>query len=114
MNNANDKTPTHQVTAADAMHTLGEWPVQGAPKNETRLISNVVLMGMGEPLYNFDNVRDGMKIVSKPLHEGPQIKLAPHQFHSNFRLEIGVFFENLGDEVFELLHVTTQRTQHLG
>jgi 23S rRNA (adenine2503-C2)-methyltransferase len=28
-----------------------------------RLISNIVLMGMGEPLYNFDNVRDAMKIA---------------------------------------------------
>ena len=46
-----------------ARDDLGEWPVQRAPKAETRLISNVVLMGMGEPLYNFDNVRDGMKIV---------------------------------------------------
>ena len=46
-----------------ARDDLGEWPVQGAPKVETRLISNVVLMGMGEPLYNFDAVRDGMKVV---------------------------------------------------
>ncbi len=46
-----------------ARDDLGEWPVQGAPKDETRLISNVVLMGMGEPLYNFDNVRDAMKVV---------------------------------------------------
>ena len=46
-----------------ARDDLGEWPVQGAPKDETRLISNIVLMGMGEPLYNFDNVRDAMKIV---------------------------------------------------
>ncbi|MCB1363241.1 MAG: 23S rRNA (adenine(2503)-C(2))-methyltransferase RlmN [Rhodobacteraceae bacterium] len=42
---------------------LGEWPVPGAPRDETRLLSNVVLMGMGEPLYNFENVRDAMKIV---------------------------------------------------
>ncbi|PKP74829.1 MAG: 23S rRNA (adenine(2503)-C(2))-methyltransferase RlmN [Alphaproteobacteria bacterium HGW-Alphaproteobacteria-6] len=42
---------------------LGEWPVPGAPKDETRLVSNLVLMGMGEPLYNFDNVRDAMKVV---------------------------------------------------
>ena len=42
---------------------LGEWPVPGAPKDETRLLSNVVLMGMGEPLYNFENVRDAMRIV---------------------------------------------------
>ncbi len=42
---------------------LGEWPVRGAPRDETRLVSNLVLMGMGEPLYNFDNVRDAMQIV---------------------------------------------------
>ncbi len=46
-----------------ARDDLGEWPEPGAPKNETRLISNVVLMGMGEPLYNFDNVRDAMRVV---------------------------------------------------
>ena len=46
-----------------ARDDLGEWPVPGAPKVETRLVSNVVLMGMGEPLYNFDNVRDAMKVV---------------------------------------------------
>jgi 23S rRNA (adenine2503-C2)-methyltransferase len=31
-----------------------------------RLLSNIVLMGMGEPLYNFDNVRDAMKIAMDP------------------------------------------------
>ncbi|HBD90279.1 MAG: 23S rRNA (adenine(2503)-C(2))-methyltransferase [Rhodobacteraceae bacterium GWE1_64_9] len=46
-----------------ARDDLGEWPVPGAPKDETRRISNVVLMGMGEPLYNFENVRDAMKVV---------------------------------------------------
>jgi 23S rRNA (adenine2503-C2)-methyltransferase len=51
-----------------ARDDLGEWPVPGAPKDETRLVSNVVLMGMGEPLYNFDNVRDAMKVVMD--HEG--------------------------------------------
>jgi 23S rRNA (adenine2503-C2)-methyltransferase len=49
-----------------ARDDLGEWPVPGAPKDETRLLSNIVLMGMGEPLYNFDNVRDAMKIVMDP------------------------------------------------
>ncbi|WP_022707918.1 MULTISPECIES: 23S rRNA (adenine(2503)-C(2))-methyltransferase RlmN [Paracoccus] len=42
---------------------LGEWPEQGKPKDEQRLVSNIVLMGMGEPLYNFDNVRDAMRVV---------------------------------------------------
>jgi len=46
-----------------ARDDLGEWPEQGAPKDETRLLSNIVLMGMGEPLYNFENVRDATKIA---------------------------------------------------
>jgi 23S rRNA (adenine2503-C2)-methyltransferase len=46
-----------------ARDDLEEWPIPGAPKDETRLLSNIVLMGMGEPLYNFENVRDAMKIA---------------------------------------------------
>ena len=46
-----------------ARDDLDEWPEPGAPKDETRLVSNLVLMGMGEPLYNFDNVRDAMRVV---------------------------------------------------
>ncbi|MCW1917181.1 23S rRNA (adenine(2503)-C(2))-methyltransferase RlmN [Rhodobacter sp. KR11] len=46
-----------------ARDDLGEWPVKGQPKPEQRLLSNIVLMGMGEPLYNFDNVRDAMRVV---------------------------------------------------
>lgn len=46
-----------------ARDDLGEWPVPGAPKDETRLVSNMVLMGMGEPLYNFESVRDAMGVV---------------------------------------------------
>ena len=42
-----------------ARDALGEWPT--AP--EGRMLTNIVMMGMGEPLYNFDNVRDALKIV---------------------------------------------------
>ena len=42
-----------------ARDSLGEWP--SSP--EGRLLTNIVMMGMGEPLYNFDNVRDALKIV---------------------------------------------------
>ena len=43
---------------------LGEWPAPGRnPKEETRLLSNIVFMGMGEPLYNFENVRDAIHIA---------------------------------------------------
>lgn len=67
------QTMVRNLTAAEivgqvlvARDDLGEWPVRGAPKDETRLLSNIVLMGMGEPLYNFDNVRDAMKIATDP------------------------------------------------
>jgi len=33
-----------------ARDDLEEWPIAGQPKPEGRLISNIVLMGMGEPL----------------------------------------------------------------
>jgi 23S rRNA (adenine2503-C2)-methyltransferase len=42
-----------------ARDALGEWP----SKAEGRMLTNIVMMGMGEPLYNFDNVRDALKIV---------------------------------------------------
>ena len=46
-----------------ARDDLGEWPEPGEGAGADRLVSNVVLMGMGEPLYNFDAVRDAMGIV---------------------------------------------------
>jgi 23S rRNA (adenine2503-C2)-methyltransferase len=48
-----------------ARDDLNEWPEpgQGTGDNGPRLLSNIVLMGMGEPLYNFENVRDAMKIA---------------------------------------------------
>ena len=49
-----------------ARDDLGEWKNLNGRNNETRLLSNVVLMGMGEPLYNFENVRDALKIVMDP------------------------------------------------
>ena len=50
-----------------ARDDLGEWPELGKPNPpDARLLSNIVLMGMGEPLYNFENVRDAMKIAMDP------------------------------------------------
>jgi 23S rRNA (adenine2503-C2)-methyltransferase len=48
-----------------ARDDLNEWPIKGASNADpaARLVSNIVLMGMGEPLYNFENVRDAMNIV---------------------------------------------------
>jgi 23S rRNA (adenine2503-C2)-methyltransferase len=52
-----------------ARDRLGDWPGALAPDpcglpDSERKITNVVLMGMGEPLYNFDNVRDAMAIAT--------------------------------------------------
>jgi len=44
-----------------ARDSYGEWP---SPKGDTpRLLSTIVLMGMGEPLYNYANVAKAMRIV---------------------------------------------------
>jgi 23S rRNA (adenine2503-C2)-methyltransferase len=42
-----------------ARDSLGEWP----SAQEGRMLTNIVMMGMGEPLYNFDNVRNALKLV---------------------------------------------------
>ena len=42
-----------------ARDALGEWPSQP----EGRMLTNIVMMGMGEPLYNFDNVKLALKLV---------------------------------------------------
>lgn len=57
-----------------ARDALGEWPkgrMDGLESAENtghysadgRLLTNIVMMGMGEPLYNFDNVRDALSLV---------------------------------------------------
>lgn len=47
-----------------ARDVLGEWPVAGEKKdaNQGRDLTNIVLMGMGEPLYNYANVAKAMQI----------------------------------------------------
>jgi len=44
-----------------ARDAYGEWPspTDGSP----RLLSNIVIMGMGEPLYNYENVAKAMRII---------------------------------------------------
>ncbi len=45
-----------------ARDALGEWP---SPQAD-RQLTNIVLMGMGEPLFNYDNVAEALKIVMDP------------------------------------------------
>ena len=56
-----------------ARDSLGEWPKgkmdfaddadEAEYTSDGRLLTNIVMMGMGEPLYNFDNVRDALTLV---------------------------------------------------
>ena len=56
-----------------ARDALGEWPKgkmdfaevesEAEYRSDGRLLTNIVMMGMGEPLYNFDNVRDALRLV---------------------------------------------------
>ncbi|MEM1377120.1 MAG: 23S rRNA (adenine(2503)-C(2))-methyltransferase RlmN [Pseudomonadota bacterium] len=41
-----------------------ETPIGAAVPVDGRKVSNIVMMGMGEPLYNYDNVRDAMLVFS--------------------------------------------------
>ncbi|KXJ55070.1 MAG: 23S rRNA (adenine(2503)-C2)-methyltransferase [Thalassospira sp. Nap_22] len=43
-----------------ARDSYGEWPT---PANGIRRLSNIVMMGMGEPLFNYENVRDALRIA---------------------------------------------------
>jgi 23S rRNA (adenine2503-C2)-methyltransferase len=45
-----------------ARDALGEWPSPA----EGRQLTNIVMMGMGEPLYNYDNVAAALKIMMDP------------------------------------------------
>jgi 23S rRNA (adenine2503-C2)-methyltransferase len=48
-----------------ARDALGEWPTLTRPLNDgDRQMTNIVFMGMGEPLYNLDNVDTAIDIIS--------------------------------------------------
>ncbi len=56
-NGAASQAPTIVLRADDDEEDEGSYTSDG------RLLTNIVMMGMGEPLYNFDNVRDALKLV---------------------------------------------------
>jgi 23S rRNA (adenine2503-C2)-methyltransferase len=53
-----------------ARDRLGDWlgrpraQGEGLPTEGERCVSNIVMMGMGEPLYNFEAVRDAINVVA--------------------------------------------------
>ena len=52
-----------------ARDRLGEWPGATTPENTIvpsgeRYVTNIVFMGMGEPLYNFDGVKEAVEVIA--------------------------------------------------
>lgn len=97
-----------------ARDDLGEWPEPGTGTgdNGPRLLSNVVLMGMGEPLYNFENVRDAMKIAM----DGEGISLSRRRITlstSGVVPEIARCAEEIGCLLAVSFHATTDETRNL-
>ncbi|MGI3163958.1 23S rRNA (adenine(2503)-C(2))-methyltransferase RlmN [Pseudooceanicola sp. 200-1SW] len=91
---------------------LGEWPEPGTGTGENgpRLLSNIVLMGMGEPLYNFDNVRDAMKIAM----DGEGIALSRRRITlstSGVVPEIAKCAEEIGCLLAVSFHATTDEVR---
>ncbi|MCA0962701.1 23S rRNA (adenine(2503)-C(2))-methyltransferase RlmN [Salipiger bermudensis] len=96
-----------------ARDDLDEWPEPGTGTGEggPRLLSNIVLMGMGEPLYNFDNVRDAMKIAM----DGEGIALSRRRITlstSGVVPEIAKCAEEIGCLMAVSFHATTDEVRN--
>ena len=95
-----------------AKDALDEWP----STKEDRAISNIVMMGMGEPLYNFDNVKAALEILMDP--EGisiskrkitlstagvvPMMRRAGEELGVNLAVSIHAVTDALRDEIVPL------------
>ena len=92
-----------------ARDRIGDWPGAARPADEgllpttERKITNVVLMGMGEPLYNFDNVREAMEVAA----DGEGLSLSKRRITlstSGVVPEIGRWGEEAGTMLAISLH----------
>ena len=93
-----------------ARDDLEEWPTPGERNVETRLLSNIVLMGMGEPLYNFENVRDAMKIAMDA--EGIQLSRRRITLSTSGVVpEIARTAEEIGCQLAVSFHATTDKVR---
>jgi 23S rRNA (adenine2503-C2)-methyltransferase len=99
---AGTRTEERKKTSADAR-------VQIAP--DSRKITNVVLMGMGEPLYNFESVRDAMEVAA----DGEGLSLSKRRITlstSGVVPEIGRWGREAGTMLAISLHATTDELRN--
>ena len=94
-----------------ARDDLGEWPEPGTRSYDPRLLSNIVLMGMGEPLYNFESVRDAMKIAMDP--DGIQLSRRRITLSTSGVVpEIARTAEEIGCQLAVSFHATTDEVRN--
>ncbi|MBL8566491.1 MAG: 23S rRNA (adenine(2503)-C(2))-methyltransferase RlmN [Hyphomicrobiaceae bacterium] len=95
-----------------ARDRIGDWPGATPPgdgrllPDTDRKITNIVLMGMGEPLYNFDNVRTAIEVAS----DGDGLSVSKRRITlstSGVVPEIGRWGEEAGTMLAISLHAVT-------
>ncbi len=89
-----------------ARDRLGDWPgaarpTDGLVPDAERAVSNVVLMGMGEPLYNFEHVRDAMAVVT----DGEGLSLSRRRITLSTSGVVPMI-ERAGDEIGSMLAIS--------
>jgi len=89
-----------------ARDRLGDWPgasrpTDGLVPDAERAVSNVVLMGMGEPLYNFEHVRDAMAVVT----DGEGLSLSRRRITLSTSGVVPMI-QRAGDEIASMLAIS--------
>ena len=107
-----------------ARDALGEWPKgsmaglesdeeEGSYTSDGRLLTNIMMMGMGEPLYNFDNVRDALKLVM----DGDGLALSKRRITLSTAGVVPMMAragEEIGVNLAVSLHAVTKAPYYLG
>ncbi|MBK8769852.1 MAG: 23S rRNA (adenine(2503)-C(2))-methyltransferase RlmN [Rhizobiales bacterium] len=98
-----------------ARDRIRDWPedlaANPAPPSSGRYITNVVLMGMGEPLYNFDHVKQAMELAS----DGEGLSLSKRRITlstSGVVPEIARAGDEIGTMLAISLHATTDEIRN--
>ncbi len=89
-----------------ARDRLGDWPggvrpTDGLVPDAERAVSNIVFMGMGEPLYNFENVRDATEVLS----DGEGLSLSRRRITLSTSGVVPMI-ERAGDEIGSMLAIS--------
>ncbi|MEO0392486.1 MAG: 23S rRNA (adenine(2503)-C(2))-methyltransferase RlmN [Pseudomonadota bacterium] len=92
-----------------ARDALGDWP----SGKENRRLTNIVMMGMGEPLFNYENVADGLRVMMDGDGIGwskrritlstsgvvPQIKQCGAELNVNLAISLHAVTDELRDQI---------------